>query len=162
MCHAQEKEEYLYLGRVMDEHGFSISQIGKLGNFVGGNEFPSSGIFAFRTGTLVFTETQRTRLETRCNQVTQLSNFSPAWEEFNRSVKFIGALCTVVKHPEYDHQQMVKQLGTQSMKIQMSTNTNEFLAAFDAIYNHHRKNRISFADRSKGKVHKPESEEDGE
>ncbi len=158
LWHEQEREAYLDLALIKDTYGFSVTNVLRLAGITG-----TSGINAFKVGKMTFTDAQKERFEMRCKKVNELSNYSEAWADFNRTVKFISALCKVVLHPQYDHTRMLEQLTDQVMKIQRATSGNEFLLTFTDIYNHKRRGgRISFVDRFKGKARPKQRDSDYE
>lgn len=79
--------------------------------------------------------------ETAAQKVSQFAEFYKGY----RRKSFVFAVLSLLKHPEYDHNEMIKKVAMQQRNMVHCTNTEQYLNLLEDIFNFHKRgNRVRF------------------
>ena len=74
----------------------------------------------------------------------KVSQFAEFYKGYRRK-SFVFAVLSLLKHPEYDHIEMLKKVQMQQRNMIRCANTEQYLALLEEIYNFHKRgNRVRF------------------
>lgn len=74
----------------------------------------------------------------------KVSQFAEFYKGYRRK-SFVFAALSLLKHPEYDHSEMLKKIAMQQRNMVHCTNTEQYLSLLEDIYNFHKRgNRVRF------------------
>lgn len=73
----------------------------------------------------------------------KILEFKPFYQGFNRLV-FVRTILTLLKHPAYNHKQMISKLGYQSTKLVDCSNVEQYKMLLEDIYNFRQSKKVSF------------------
>lgn len=83
-------------------------------------------------------------LEEAENAAQKVSQFAEFYKGYRRK-SFVYAILALLKHPEYDHREMLKKVAMQQRNLVDCTNTEQYLSLLEEIYNFHKRgNRVRF------------------
>lgn len=74
----------------------------------------------------------------------KVSQFAEFYKGYRRK-SFVFAVLSLLKHPEYDHYEMLKKVQMQQRNMIRCANTEQYLSLLEEIYNFHKRgNRVRF------------------
>jgi hypothetical protein len=74
----------------------------------------------------------------------KVSQFAEFYKGYRRK-SFVYAVLSLLKHPEYDHSEMLKKVAMQQRNMVHCTNTEQYLNLLEDIFNFHKRgNRVRF------------------
>jgi len=74
----------------------------------------------------------------------KVSQFAEFYKGYRRK-SFVYAVLSLLKHPEYDHSEMLKKVAMQQRNMVHCTNTEQYLSLLEDIFNFHKRgNRVRF------------------
>ncbi len=74
----------------------------------------------------------------------RVSQFAEFYKGYRRK-SFVFAVLSLLKHPEYDHSEMLKKISMQQRMMVRCANTEQYLTLLEEIFNFHKRgNRVRF------------------
>jgi len=74
----------------------------------------------------------------------KVSQFAEFYKGYRRK-SFVFAVLSLLKHPEYDHSEMLKKISMQQRMMVRCANTEQYLTLLEEIFNFHKRgNRVRF------------------
>lgn len=70
----------------------------------------------------------------------KVSQFAEFYKDYRRK-SFVFAILSLLKHPEYDHKEMLDKVAMQQSELKRCANTEQYLSLLEKIYNYHRKGK---------------------
>lgn len=139
MWNELKKENYVWMANVIEKYDITFEELFKV--FTG-------TIFRimdkFKDGTLTFTKTQKDKIIEKIENFRSIVNFSEVFSGEGFGNVFRLAVITIIKHPEFDKDRMLRKLKKDAGRLLGCVNRIDFIQQLEHVYNHGERNQIDF------------------